>query len=237
MFRQKLNAMKTTIFFFLFLPFILISCNKFPKEKITIIENLSLGVSKDTLYNQIKSKNIPLERFTKSYIIIDKSQLIEENHFISMYNTDLFNSFANQSQEHVGLLYPILLSGTDNIFGMVVLLGHTKKPILIGNMKVYDYLNILRCVKQIVNEKLIEQIKEMYTSKYGISKESTSTLNYVYQINDGKIEQKLINEKEAKTISLENEYMTITFFTGLKNYSNGYYRPHDKFYLDINIEM
>jgi len=229
--------MKKNLFYLFFLSFTLVCCKQtIPKEKISIIENLTLGVSKDSFFNQIKSKNIPFESFIMSYLVLDRSQLIGERNFITMYYTNLFNSFANQSQEHVGLLYPITLSGTDNIFGMVILLGHTKKPVLLGSAKEYEYMNTSKCIKQTVNERLIEQIKEMYTSKYGPAKESSSTFNSVYDINNGKIEDKLSNEKEAKTINWENDYMTITFFTGLKNYSSGYYRPRDKFYLDINME-
>jgi hypothetical protein len=229
--------MRTLSFCLIFLSFTLICCNNIPKEKITIIENLTLGVSSDSLNNEMKSKSISIDRFTTEYLIIDRKQLVDESNFINANYTNLFNTVSDQSQEHIGLLFPRSLSGTNNIIGMTVLLGHTKTPLFLGEAKQYDYMNRSKCVKQSINEKLITQIKEMYISKYGTPKsEITSESNSVYSINNGKFESKISNEINAKTITWETEFLTIKFFTGLKNYNKGcYYKPRDKFYLDVEF--
>jgi hypothetical protein len=196
-----------------------------------------LGTLRDSLYKQIKSKSLPFEKFTSSYLISDIKQLLDINNSKSYYYTNVFNSFENQSKEHIGLLYPIILNGTDNIFGVDVLLGHTKIPVLLGNSKKYEYKNTIKCFKQSVNEKLIEQIKEMYTTKYGSPKlDYSSEANIFFIFNKDRIEEKHSNEFKAKIITWETEYLTITFFTGFRNHFEGcYYMPLNKFYLDVSF--
>jgi hypothetical protein len=227
-----------TVFIYLFaISITCLSCNKIKKEDISVIENLTLGKSTDSLYKEMKIKSIPINRFTSSFIVFEKSQIFDDSNYINFYNTNIFNSFANQNGEHCGLLYPITLSGTNNIFGMTVLLGHTKKPLYLSVAKEYEYMNTSKCVIQTINEKLIEDIKKMYSSKYGVPKSDLlSKYNNVFTINNGKVEQYISDEINARTIIWETEFMKITFFTGLKNYIKGcYYKPRDKFYLDIEI--
>lgn len=229
------QIIQSTKYLFFCIASSLISCNSIPKEKLTVIENLTVGTSIDSLYKQMKSKSVPFDKFTTAYLVIDKSQLIDEKFFITMYYTNLFNTFHDQSKEHVGLLYPVTLSGTDNTVGIKVLLGHTKTPILLGANKDYEYLNTSKCVKLSVNKMLIDQIKEMYSSKYGSPKIDTSKYNTVYTINNSTIEEKRSDEIYAITYTWDTEFIKITFFTGLENYSDGYYKPRDKFYLDIAV--
>ena len=229
--------MKTLFINLLVISITCLSCNKIKKDDISVIENLTLGTSIDSLYEEMKIKSIEIDKYTTSLIFTDRSQILDDNNYINFYNTDIFNSFANQNDEHFGLLYPNTLSGTNNTIGMIVLLGHTKKPLYLSGAKGYEYMNNSKCVLQTINEKLIEDIKEMYSSKYGVPKmDYSSTYNPVYIIKNGKIEQNLSNEIDAKRIIWETEYLEITFFTGLKNYFDGYYyKPNEKFYLDIEI--
>lgn len=224
-------------FFLISISLFIFSCNSIKKEDISVIENLTLGTSTDSLYKQMKAKSIPVDKFTTSYLIVSLNQFEDESNYLNFPYTNLFNSFANQSQEHFGLLHPITLSGTNNVIGIVVLLGHTKEPVLLGNTSQYKYLNTSKFIKQSVNKKLIEQITDMYTSKYGVPKnEYSSEYHDVYKITDGKIKEFSSDNIEGKTIVWETEYLEITFFTGFKNYFEGcYYKPIDKFYLDINF--
>lgn len=218
---------------------ILFNACKNQDEKIIIIDQLPLGVTIDTLNKEFEKRNL-YDNFTTSMIITSIDELRNKENTISFYYTDTFRSFPNQNKENTGLYYPIRFTGTKNVFKLIVLLGHVKGqlPLLLGEAKGYEFMKDAKYLNQSINELLVEQIKQLYTEKYGnpIS-ESKKSYTDVYKIKDGNVVKINSAGKELNIIEWETEKYTIKFFPGLKNFSEGcYYRKSDKEYIDIKIE-
>ena len=236
---MKYNTkMKKNLFLIIIFGIFFNAC-KNQDEKITIIDQLPLGVTIDTLNKEFEKRNL-YDNYTTSIIITSIEQLRNKENTISFYYTDTFRSFPNQNKENIGLYYPITYTGTKNVYKLVVLLGHAKSqlPLLLGEAKGYEYMKDAKYLNQSINELLVNQIKQLYTEKYGnpIS-ESKESYTDVYKIKDGNVEKINSAGLELNIIEWETEKYKIRFFPGLKNFSEGcYYRKSDKEYIDIKIE-
>jgi hypothetical protein len=194
---------------------IFLSCQKeISKEKLTTIDNIVLGTSLDKLYKQMDSLSIPRKRFLTTMLKPDY-----HNEFIDMRYTDMFNlsQYKSWSDDNIGLLYPMTLQGTKNVIGMIVILGHSTRPIFAENE------NSEKAFIQDINAKLIEDIKNLYISKYGQPSDTFSLSSHrVYFIKGNQIIETGDPKREGFEYRWETEYYSITFFTGLPSYESRY---------------
>ena len=205
------------------------SCNYgIPKEKLTVIENITLGGSESSINKQIDSLQIPQKRFFNRIIVENFNDLSNSNIYYSSHFTNLFNfnqfNIPKLSIEHLGLLTPVTLEGTENNFALIVLLCHTDEPWLWGDLEKFKNSINEKYVRLEVNDLVIEKIKEMYIAKYGEPKSvNTSSLNTFFMINGKSLSEEKNNSDPGVTIKWELEYYNITFFTGFD--LNGIYNP------------
>lgn len=208
------------------LSLILFSCNKkFTKQNLSIVEGITLGQPMDSLQEFYNKAHIPLEvYFTKSEFT-DVSQL--KYNVLKLYNTKIFDlsTYRNNSIDlsHIGILYPIRLKGTDNLIQMQVLLAHTTEPSFFNGKRVNSIIGDRNCIEQECNELIINDIIDIYTSKYGTPKVRYKTKNIaVYVIEGNNIKKYEETEEEGELISWENEAMYIDFFTGCPSYRSSF---------------
>jgi hypothetical protein len=194
---------------------IFLSCQKeIPKEKLTTIDNIVLGTSIDKLYKQMDSLSIPHKIFLTTMLKSD-----HHNEFIDMRYTNMFNlsQYKSWSDDNIGLLYPMTLQGTKNVIGMIVILGHSTRPLFAENE------NSGKAFIQDINAKLIEDIKNLYISKYGQPSDTFSLSSHrVYFIKGDQIIETGDPKREGLDFTWETEYYSITFFTGLPSYESRY---------------
>lgn len=221
-----------------FLPFLLfifiVSCNNIPKEKLTIIDNFVLGHSSVSLSKQMDSLSIQHKRFCTKMVLGEFNELLNDNNFINMYYTNTFNlsSYRGRFNENLGLLYPITLTGTQNTMGMIVILGHTAQPWFLGSAKNYENTFTEKLFNQDINANLIDDIKNLYISKYGQPTDTFSMSSHrFYFIKGNQIFENGDPDREGLDIKWETEYYTINFFTGLPSYDSKF-NSSEKSYQD-----
>lgn len=204
------------------------SCTRIPKEKLTIIENITLGGAGNAYQKQFDSLQIHHKRFITNTIMMKFDELLDDQNYFYSYYTDLFNfsefKRPKLSIEHLGLIVPITLEGTTNNFALLVILCRTKDPWLVGEAERFKATVKEKFIRQEVNSVVIDKIKKMYISKYGEPKTVlTSTYNTFYMINGNSISKENDNSNQATTIKWATEYYDVTFFTGFD--LNGIYNP------------
>jgi hypothetical protein len=164
-------------------------------------------------------------------------ELLDDNNYYSSYYTNLFNftEFKNQKKsiEHLGLITPVTLEGTQNNFALIVLLCHTVQPWLWQDAGRFKSSVSEKYVRQQVNNSIIDEIKKMYITKYGEpSSIDTSNFNSFYLIDGNTLSKRSDNSNPSVAIKWETEYFTITFFTGIE--LNGIYNPIDGYVESTN---
>jgi hypothetical protein len=211
------------------------SCkNEIPKEKLTAIDNFVLGQSSTNVQKQMDSLSIPHKRFCTKLLINNFNELLDDKNFINMYYTNTFNlsDFRSSSHENLGLLYPMVLTGTQNIIGLIVILGHTATPWFMGDAENYGKTFSEKVFIQDINAKLVSDIKNLYISKYGQPFDTFSMDSHkFYFIYGNQIITNGGDKRQGLDISWETEYSTIRFFTGLPS-SNSKYNLSDRSYQD-----
>lgn len=208
-----------------------------PKEKLTVIENITLGRAGNTYHTQFDSLQIPHKRFFNKILMMGYNDLLDDNNYYSSYYTNLFNvrEFRNpkQSIEHLGLITPITLEGTQNNFALVVILCRTVEPWLWGDAERLKSSINEKYIRQEVNNALIDKIKKMYITKYGEPKSvNTSNFNTFWMIEGKTLSRKTDDSYQAVTIKWEAKYYNVTFFTGLN--LNGIYNPENGYIESTN---
>ncbi|MEY5069609.1 MAG: hypothetical protein RLZ47_1471 [Bacteroidota bacterium] len=169
------------------------------------------------------SLGIPSQRFTTKIILRSFNELMDASNYIYMYHTNVFDfsKYRSSDNNHLGLLYPITLTGTQNNIGMIVLLGHTTSPLLWGDAENFKSTVKEKFFRQDVNEEIIGEIKDLYTSKYGKPvSEHTSKWNLFYAIDRNVIKQYSDTTRTGTEIKWETEYLNVTLFTGLASYDS-----------------
>lgn len=198
---------------------ILASCNSsVPKEKLTIIDDILLGQSKGNLPKQLDSLSVQHKRFYTKYMTEETNDLFDENNFLNIYYTNSlnFSKYENKNFEHTTLLYPSELPGTSNINGMILILCHTESPWLLGDVNRFKNSFKGKYIDQNINVKLLEDIKNLYVSKYGKPKDTLTTKSHKYfQIDGNSIVVEGNPDVAGTEIRWETDYYDISFFTGL----------------------
>lgn len=236
--------MKKTIFGLSFILIIICSCSKINKEKLSVIENITLGRDSKTFNKQFDSLQIPHARFFNKIMLRSFDDLINETHYYNTYYTNIFNygEYSDKpcSLQHLGLITPITLEGTHKNLGIVVLLCHTVEPWLIGEAENLKNKVSEKYIRQDVNEEIINKIKEMYVEKYGNPKSiDTSSYNSFYTINGNSIKLSTDDTRSAITLKWETEYYDVTFFTGLDlnaiySRDNGYFESTNTIFANLD---
>lgn len=227
-----------TIIFILILATAFISCDKgIPKEKLMVIENIPLGRPINTYNKQFDSLGIPHKRFFNRILMMKYDDLLNNNNYYSSYYTNMFNfsEYRNSknSIEHLGLITPVSLEGTQNNFALLINICHTVEPWLWQDAERLKSSVDEKYVRQEVNDVIIEKIKKMYITKYGepISID-TSTFNTFWTIDGNSIKKNNDNSTPAVTFKWKTEYYNIKFFSGFD--LNGIYSAENGYVESTN---
>jgi len=201
------------------------SCTKkeITKDQLTIIDDIVLGQPTDSMYNSYKKLNIPTEIFYTRSSFGDMSDVKSSMITLSYSKVFDLSDYSNSSIKlsHLGILYPIKLTGTDKIIGMNVILVNTSEPFPFNPQGVNYLIGDDKCISQDINELLIDEIIKIYTSKYGEPKSRFKTTYqeaYVFEWNT--IKRYNGTKDEGELITWDNGIMTIQFFTGCKSYNS-----------------
>lgn len=229
--------MKTKIIVFILqIVILLFSCNNIQHEDLTIIENLQLGQSKDIFFNSLDSLKIPKGVFLTEPTYKDLGN--QQYNCLPLYYTEQFNliEYSKETQQHLGLFYPTILSGTNNIFMLNILLGHTNDRDITS-----DYCNsnyggeeqTFTRFRQEVNSKLISEILTLYVSKYGVPTDSIKVGDITFfQISKDKICEKEESLDNFGTIYIwETKALRIMFFTGFKSQRSSFITGYNAYTL------
>lgn len=197
------------------------SCNSLPKEKITVIGNYTLGCSAETFSSQLDSLKTTKERFLTKLVVNGSGDLFNTSNYITLYYTSIFNftGYEQRYSQTLGLFYPMSLTGTDYINGLVVLLGHRTTPALLGDATSLTVsTNVIR---QDVSKDVINQIETLFRSKYGKPElDYKSKINNFYVIQSDLVEGFSDTSREGEELKWRTEYYDVTLFKGLPSYDS-----------------
>jgi hypothetical protein len=215
---NKLICLSASISFLIF-PSCENSIVTVPKESITIVENIVLGSDADTLFINLKNRNVKVGNYKTDLFFQDENT--DNDNRIRIPYTEVFNfgEYRNKKidLDHLGLIYPILLYGTNRIQGLSVLLVSTHMQIFNSN-NANDPV-----VKQEVNESLINDIEKLFIKKYGQPKSREKSKNHkVYSIEGSEIKEYDSTEDYCDYVVWENEFMIIELFKGYKSYETSF---------------
>jgi hypothetical protein len=188
------------------------SCTRsIPKEKLTIIDNMVLGSTKEDFNKQFEELKIPSKTILSNWLSISDKEF--ENNKITCHYTNFFNfdEFINKSQnlEHLGLFYPETFNNK-NITSLTILLGHTGKAITNDSTQNFQYF------RQDVIKTLIEKIKNLYVLKYGKPEYLFDTLmeNNYYLLKNNSISVNSIESPKHFTCIWKTDYFNVILFSG-----------------------
>jgi hypothetical protein len=210
---------------FIFILFCLISCNnKVPKDKLTIIDNLILGETKEEYQAQLKQLDIPNKNFYTQWLLFKPDDTVINK--INFYYTKQFNfsEFIDKANsiEHLGVFVPEFINNK-NLSSLTILLGHTDEALAtFDSIKVKGKYTQFR---QDVSKEIINKIKDLYSIKYGKPEIQVDTTTYkeYYLLFENAIQKNSIQSVEHCTYIWETEYFRLTFFAGTN--LNAYYIP------------
>jgi hypothetical protein len=199
----------------------LMSCNSISKEDLTVIDNVQLGTKGKNFYQYCDSLNILKDDFVTLSFISHNTNLDDYRvkfYYSEVVNIGMFSGFGHMS---IGLYYPVIYSGTDNVVQLNVLLAHKQTPI---NIEKLQGDRSLTCADQNVNELLLENIYSLLVGKYGRPKEiqKTGTVK-MFVIEKNTVKEYGVNvENQGNVYRWETKALEITFFTGIKEYNESY---------------
>lgn len=211
--------MKFKILILFVIAIMFIGCNGIDKKKLEVIDGIQLGTSQNIYQKQLDSIGIEIKSFYTKSLFTDLNDI--QNHQINVYISDIFDlsDFRTSQVNHYAILHPISYTGTDNVIGLNVIIGHTGNSILINN-EIYDLTkeNGKSAFNQNIPINMLNRVKKMLISKYGEPKWEGSESEY----NDFLVVQgKEINEftgdqnRKGKITKWETENIKIELFEGL----------------------
>lgn len=210
------------------------SCySQIPKEKLTTIDNILLGQTKDDFQKQLIKLKIPNRDFYTQWLLSKPERILKNK--INLYYTKQFNfdEFIDKlnSIEHFGVLMPDFFDNK-TLTSFTVLLGHTNESI-ISSDSVKEKGKYLQ-FRQDVSKEIIRKVVNLYTVKYGnpISLFDTTRQLEYYLLFENTIQKKTIESFEHFTYRWETEYFDITFFSGVN--LNAYYIPGEGYSQSTN---
>jgi len=211
------------------------SCEtKISKDKITIIDKLVLGTTRQELSKQVDSLNIAKESFYTKIFFYQSKEVLDNKNSITYYYTSTFDlpKYRNPPFKHVGLFQALFEPGTNNVVELIIHLGHTAKPYFLGEASSYFFDKLDKnTFSQNVNINLLDDIEKLLSSKYGKSKEVTRNSSNGFYVMKGK--EIFVDHEYSSRIGFkhvwETEYLTITFFTGITSAQSIYNKKHRKY--------
>jgi hypothetical protein len=208
--------MRLSILTFTILLISFVSCEKkIPDDKLLVIENITLGQDSNKYDKQFDSLGIQNKKFVKKILLTTFKDIINSNNYFNTFYTNLFN-FGGYKIEHIGIIHPTTLEGTNNNFTIKVLICRAVDPWIILEAESYKSFVKEKYLRQEVNIEVIKKIKNMYIEKYGYPDDiSKSNLNSYFAIEDNNINRKYQEDIEATTNTWYEEYFTVTFFEGM----------------------
>ena len=197
---------------------ICISCNNVKRQDLTIVDNLRLGQTVDNFYKECDSLGI------KEYILLSENPLYKNmnlaDYAIRANYTERFNvgNFCG-SNKHLGIFYLNTLQGTDNIWKVTILLGNIEKPYDPDHIINPEQKNDIYHFEQNVNVNMLENIKNLIISKYGLPNDTLYGENISFEVIKGNMIKKgrQVNEDVGILYKWETNALLISFFTGISN--------------------
>lgn len=205
---------RTTI---LLLPIIfLLGCSTIDKKELEVIEGIQLGITSQSYKKQLESLDIEsIPFYTKSDF--NSINEMEENQ-IKVPISDVINisEFRNSKTglNHCAIVYPILLTGTDNVVGLNAVIGHTENP---NGTPEYDKQ---QSFNQNVAIDYVHELKRMLESKYGQPTMDDVESKYnTFSVIEGKEVNEYYGDDflKGKITYWETEYLEIELFQGLES--------------------
>jgi hypothetical protein len=229
--------MKTNYLLIILLWFMVSCTDQIPKEKLSAIENITLGDINNTYFDQFQKLRIPSARFITNPLMLKHEELLDDKNYYFSYYTKMFNfnefRIPSISLEHIGLITPIPFEGSEKNYALLILLCRTKDPWLAGDAEQHKNEVVEKFIRQEVNIDVIEKIKNMYLTKYGVpSSKITSNANKYYIITHDLLSIQKDNRFSSEILKWNTEYFTVTFFTGID--INGIYNPENGYVESTN---
>lgn len=206
---------------------LLVGCNKLDKKSLTVIDDINIGVPKDSLTVQFYMKNIlQKELYTKSFFE-DYNDIENYKQYFQMSQVFDFPNFKNQNINHYGVYLPVIKTGTNNVIGLNILLGHTDNATLLdqnlGIINISNETNI-QSFDQNTRIDLLDKIESLLYEKYGEPTEKTKRDFIPFFVLEGKTANRYGTQNESKgdAVIWKTKNMEIIFFKGIPNYNTFY---------------
>lgn len=209
-------------------------CNRISKNDLTVIEGLHLGVDKEQFLKQFDSLDLSKTTlYSKCFFNEDDRPSLEQ---ITFYTTDIFNypKYRNKSMEHIGLLYPVLYTGTNKIIGVQVMLIHTEGAIQFTSNGVHDLTveTKIMAAGQDIPSGLTEKVGDLLEKKYGNPSDTIKSSFNTFLVIDGKDIREFHGDENNCGTELiwKTKYFNVTYFSGIRsNYTtyNSIYAKHN----------
>jgi len=188
------------------------------KKQLTIIDGIILGQSADSLFASYQALNIAKREFITGDLFSSMSEV--NSNIYNQYFTKIFDftEYKNQATKlsHYGILYPNSLRGTDKIVCMVVILVTATSPSFENDPGIFTQIQNNLCIKQEINELVINEITKLYKTKYGTPRRDTSENTSVFVLENGKPKVYRAGAP-GELLIWENETMEVHFYTGFKS--------------------
>lgn len=202
----------------------LYACNTIDKAQISVIEDIQLGKSYNDFPKQLDSLGLKSKTFFTQTFFTEINAVRESK--INLYYSDIFNfnQFRNKNSDIYALIYPTTLTGTNNVIGLNILLGHTFAPSLITDGQIYNLekeYNI-KSFNQNVPVNLLNSIEKLLNTKYGAPtlKNYKSEYNDVIIIEGSEIKSYIGDKKSQSSVTKwETEYLEIELYSGVPSNS------------------
>ena len=230
---------KLSCFMFLLILFLISGCNdSVDKNELKIIDNVQLGTDVNEYLNSLSNLNVEKQYFLSEVFFSDYN--LNQNIIPFPYTKQLdLGHFKSSQNSHLGLFYPQYLEGTDNIIAFSVILVHTEKPLFflskgIEPRRVSDkYISI----SQHVSSDFIDAVENMYISKYGKARDTTTEpMSMIsYKIQGQEIKAYSIPEikDSLQEIIWETKYLTVRLFKGISSSEEKFDKKDHRYYYRI----
>ena len=211
------------IFSFIMIILIVVSCNNVDKKDITVIENIQLGTNYTNFQRQLDSLGIKSKTFFSKTFFYEISEI--NNNKITFHTSEIFNLEPYKKETNIySLIYPIKMTGTDNIIGLSVIIGHTYDTKLFTNGELYNLAKEYKTqsFNQNIPEDLVKEIKLLLVSKYGspILDDYKSENNSFFVLEGSEFKSYVGDAKiQCKLTTWETENLNIELYSGIPSSS------------------
>ncbi len=204
----------------IFFAITIVSCKSIDKNELKTINDIQLGISLKEYSSLLETLNIKQKSFLTGIHFPNYDLNSHSKSFHYTTNFD-FSNYKGKNTSHLGLLYPEVIAGTENIMGLFVLLVHTDNPRFILH-RYSEPQNIggkYTSISQHVAIDVLDEIEDMYTRKYGKPIDTiTESIFITYkEISSTEIKSYRPPDIEGvyQELIWETKYLRISFFKGM----------------------